>query len=350
MVFKELKIGYVPYLPDLSQPGDRRRFPYFAKRNNVPFEIADKNKFYDIILLTASGNLSQWLIYKKKHPETRFIFEMTDSLIFSSDIFNTLFKGIGRFMLGKETSVYLNYKKLLIRWLSIADVVICSSTELKKNIEQWNNHVVVSLDYLQAETKFLKKDYNINGKMKLVWEGQSVVFPHLLYFKNVFKEVSSFCEFHIITDKRFPSYGGLVKEDINTIIKKLPIDTFFHKWELYSNYRQLSQYDCGLIPLNKKNLFGWHKPANKLISFWFTGLLTLTSDTPAYKEMMNHAGEDLYCAGSEEWVAKILQIKNMKAEEREAIAKMNLNYVRNNYSDEALDLIWEKVFDPEKGL
>ena len=95
MEFKKLKIGYVPYLPDLSQPADRRRFPYFAKRNNVQFEVADKNKPYDIILLTASSNLSGWLIYKKKHPKTKFIFEMVDSLIFSSNIFNTLFKGIG---------------------------------------------------------------------------------------------------------------------------------------------------------------------------------------------------------------------------------------------------------------
>ncbi len=345
MVFKELKIGYVPYLPDLSQPGDRRRFPYFAKRNNVPFEIADKNKFYDIILLTASANLSLWLTYKKKHPETRFIFEMTDSLIFSSDAFSTLFKGIGRFILRKEISVYFNYKKLLIKWLSIADVVICSSTELNKVIKQWNKNVVVSLDYLQNETKFLKKDYIIQGKMKLVWEGQSVVFPHLLYFKDLFKEVSSFCELHVITDEKFPSYGGLIKKDVDIIIKQLPITTIFHKWELYSNYKELSQYDCGIIPLNKKNLFGWHKPANKLISFWFTGLPTLVSDTPAYTELMKNAGNDLYCSCTEEWVAKIHHIRNMKTEERGALAKMNLNFVQHNYSDNALDSIWNQFFE-----
>ncbi|MEP6582769.1 MAG: hypothetical protein ABJA90_00825, partial [Ginsengibacter sp.] len=131
MVPKELNIGYVPYLPDLSQPGDRRRFPYFARRNNVRFEIADENKLYDVILLTASSNLSLWLNYKKKHPGTRFIFEMTDSLIFYSDVFSTLFKGVGRFLLQKEKGLYINYKMLLIKWLSIADVVICSSSELK---------------------------------------------------------------------------------------------------------------------------------------------------------------------------------------------------------------------------
>ena len=136
MDFKKLKIGYVPYLPDLSQPGDRRRFPYFAKRNNVPFEIADKNKEYDIILLTAPANLSKWLLYKRKYPKTKFMFEMVDSLIFSSNIFNTLFKGIGWFILRKETLLYFNHKKLIIKWLKMADVVLCSSTELKKNIEQ----------------------------------------------------------------------------------------------------------------------------------------------------------------------------------------------------------------------
>lgn len=345
MVFKELKIGYVPYLPDLSQPGDRRRFPYFAKRNNVPFEIADEKKSYDIILLTGSANLSLWLMYKKKHPETRFIFEMTDSLIFSNDTFSTLFKGIGRFILRKESELYINYKKLLIKWLKLADAVICSSTELKKIVEKWNKNVIISLDYLQNEAKFLKNNYSIDGKMKLVWEGQSVVFPHLLYFKDVFKEVSSFCELHIITDEKFPSYGGLIKKDVSTIINQLPIITIFHKWEIYDNYKKLSEFDCGIIPLNRKNIFGWHKPANKLISFWFTGLPTIVSDTPAYVEFMKKAGNEMYCSDTSDWVAKIQEIAKMKATERESIAKNNLQFVRNNYSDGSLDLIWYQVFE-----
>jgi len=345
MDFKKLRIGYVPYLPDLSQPADRRRFPYFAKRNNVPFEVADKNREYDIILLTAPANLSLWLIYKKKHPETKFIFEMVDSLIFDSDTFNILFKGIGRYLLKKESSFYPDYKKLLIKWLKIADVIICSSTELRKIISRWNSNVIVSLDYLQNETKFLKQDYTIKGKMKLVWEGQSVVLPHLLIYKEVFKRINSFCELHIITDKKYPVYGRIYKRDVETIINQLPITTIFHKWQLYNNYNELSQCDCGIIPLDKKNAFGWHKPANKLISFWFTGLPTIVSNTPAYIELMNKAGEKLYCSNNDEWVAKIHQVKDMKAEERSAIAKKNLDFVRNNYSDKALDLIWNQIFE-----
>jgi len=344
MDFKKLKIGYVPYLPDLSQPGDRRRFPYFAKRNNIPFEIADKNKEYDIILLTASANLSKWLYYKKSHKQTRFIFEMTDSLILSSGIFNTLFKGVGRFILRKESLPYLNYTEVLKKWLKIADVVLCSSTELKKIILQWNSKVIISLDYLQNETKFLKSDYRINNKMKLVWEGQSVVLPHLLVYKEVFRRVNSFCELHVITDEDYPVYGGVFKKATATILNQLPIDTIFHKWEMFENFKQLSKYDCGIIPLDRSHTFAWHKPANKLISFWFTGLPTLVSDTPAYIEIMKKTGEESYCSSVEDWVTKINDIKNMTEEERASLAQINLAYVTNHYSDDTLDLVWFNVF------
>ena len=348
MNFKELKIGYVPYLPDLSQPGDRRRFPYFAKRNNIPFEIADENKYYDVVLLTAPANLSRWLIYKKKHSTTKFIFEMVDSLIFSTGLFSMRFKGIGRYILGKEEALYIKYNKLLIKWLSIADLVICSSIEVKKTVEKWNKNVVVSLDYLQNEAKFLKENYSIDGKMKLVWEGQSVVLPQLLYFKNVFKEVSAFCELHIITDEKYPFFGGIIKKDITAIIEQLPISTKFHKWELYNNYRELSQFDCGIIPLSTKNVLAWHKPANKLISFWFTGLPTITSCTPAYVELMKVAKNELCCSDTSEWVAKIKEVAGMQAEERKSLAENNLQFVRDRYSDAALDLIWYEIFDKIK--
>jgi hypothetical protein len=340
----KLRIGYVPYLPDLSQPADRRRFPYFAKRNNVAFEVADKNKPYDIILLTAPANLSEWLIYKRKHPKTKFIFEMVDSLIFSPNIFNTLFKGIGWFLLRKETLLYFNYKKLIIKWLKNADIVLCASTELKEIIKKWNKNVVVSPDYMESEYSFVKTDFSIKHKMKLVWEGQSVVLLHFLHFKEVFRQLSPFCELHIITSEKYPKYGKLINRDTAKILKQLPITTKYYKWDLNNNYKIFGQCDCGIIPLNSKNLFGWHKPANKLISFWFTGLPTIVSGTPAYIELMNKAGENLYCLNDEEWIAKIMYVKNMTAEERASIAKKNLNFVKENYSDKGLDVIWNQIF------
>lgn len=345
MNFEELKIGYVPYLPDLSQPGDRRRFPFFAKNNHIKFEIADQNSHYDIILLNAYANLGQWLVYKKKNPGTRFIFEMIDSLIFYPNLFDTLFKGIGKYIQGKESAFHLNYTNILIEWIKAADLVLCSSTGTKNVIEQWNKNVIVSLDYMQNEVIKKKSDYAINGKMKLVWEGQGVVCRHLLHYKELFKRINSFCDLYIITDEIYPKYGGLIKRDISTIIDQLPITTFFHKWEIYKNFEKLIEYDCGIIPLDKKNKMAFYKPANKLISFSFAGLPTVVTDTPAYIEFMKGAGTDLYCANIDEWVSKLKSMKEISAEERQQIAAKNLDYVTKNYSNEALDLSWYRIFD-----
>ncbi len=344
-MYKNLKIGYVPYASDLSHPDDRRRFPYFAKRNDINFEIANAKKVYDVVLLPAPGNLSKWLLYKKRNPGTKFIFEMVDSLTYQSDTFNKLFKGIGRFVIGKETLPCLEHKNLLIKWLQTADVVMCSSPKVKSEVEKLNPNVILSLDYLQNEYKFLKKDYSIRGKMKLIWEGQGVILPHFLYFKEVFKEVSSFCELHIVTSETFPKYGKFINTSVDTILNQLPIKTIFHKWDIYKNQHLFSNADCAIIPLNKNDIYGWHKPANKLLSFWFSGLPTLTSDTPAYSELIYGTSSNTLCASPAEWIEKINLIREMKTEERASLAKHNFSYAQSLFSDEKHDLTWINMFE-----
>ena len=344
MDFTKIKIGYVPYLNDMSQPGNRRRFPYFAKRNKINFEIADPKNDYDIVLVTGQGNLSEWLIYRKHHPHTKFIFEMTDSVIFSADIFRTLFKGAGRYLLKREKSLYLDYKTPVKKWLKLADVVICSSREVKENIRESNKNIIISLDYLESEYRLLKTDFSSGEKLKLVWEGLGVSLHHLLHFKEVFREINSFCELHIITTENFPGWGNLNKVHVNTLLKKFPIHTVFHPWHIDTKDQLLSSCDLGLIPLNKKNLFAWHKPANKLISFWFTGLPALVSNTPAYIDMMDDAGENYYCGEAKEWIAKLKQFRDLDPVERQRLSKKNNDYVKKHFSDEALDEVWKKVF------
>lgn len=339
------KIGYVPYSNDLSQPGDRRRFPYFAKRKHIDYEIADPHKKYGVVILTAPGNLGGWLINKRKNPETIFVFEMVDSLIFLPDFFSRFFKGIGRFLYRKDSRLYLNYRRLIIKWIKISDLILCSSTEIKSKILKWNKNVIVSLDYLENEYKNVKRDFEVQEKIKLVWEGQGSVLPHFLYYKPLFEEINQFCELHIITTEKYSLFGGVDKRDTKKMLRKLPINTVFHKWEINNKDAIICQCDCGIIPLNRGHLFGWHKPANKLISFWFTGLPTIVSDTPAYKELMNKAGDDLFCSDIDDWVKKIHLIKNMTPLEREKISKRNREFVKKNYSDEALDKVWEKIFE-----
>lgn len=348
MKLNKLRFGYVPYSTDLSHPGDRRRFPYFANRNIIEFEVAEDSNHYDVVLLTGQANLSKWLRYKKKHPATRFIFEMTDSVIYSSDLFRTLFKGTGRYLLGRESDLYINYKTPVKKWLQLADVVICSSEAVKESMKEFNANIVVSLDYLESEYQYLKNNFAVGKKMKLVWEGLGDVLPHLLYFKDVLKEVSSFCELHIITSEKYAAFGNVTQKNVSDLLKKFPIETIFHPWNIDTKDQLLSDCDLGIIPLNKNNHFAWHKPANKLISFWFTGLPTLVTNTPAYTKMMNDSGDPMYASTTAEWIEKIKSFYELGEGERKSLAERNHAFVKTHYSDEALDIVWWEIV--KKGL
>lgn len=347
-------IGYVPYMNDMMHPGNRRRFPYFAKRKNIPFKIANTKEAFDYILLTGQSNLSEWLNYKKRNPHTKFIFEMTDSTIFPSDPIRTLLKGPGRYLLGKEENFYLDYKTPVRKWLRMADLVICSSSAVQKKVSKWNSNSVISLDYLESEYRHLKNDFSSRKKLKLVWEGLGVSLHHLWKFKSVFGAVSDFCELHIITKDSFTVWGNFYKKDVKKMLSQLSIDTVFHDWNIDTKDQILADCDLGIIPLNNRNLFAWHKPANKLISFWFCGLPTLVSNTPAYTEFMDAAMNELenpaeippfYCANNQEWIEKIRFYFEMKSSEREKISLQNYEFVNTHYSDESLDKVWETIWE-----
>lgn len=344
MNLKELRIGYVPYLPDLSQPGDRRRFPHFAKRQHIPFEIAQTEKEYDIVLLTATSNQTKWLNYKRRHPKTKFIFEMVDSLVFPFTLFSTLFKGVGRYLIGKESRPLLIYDRILHEWIRIADCVICSNEALKEYVLKINNNAILSLDYLQSEYSTRKQNFEIEGKIKLVWEGQSNVLPQFFSIKNVLKELSSICELHVITTEKYPVISKVYFRSVHLLLDKLPIDTYFHKWDINTHTKILASADCAIIPIDSKNKLTWAKPANKLISFWFTGIPSLVSATPAYKQLMDEAGTGIYCSSTSDWINAIHKIYKMSPVERMHWSERNFHFANKHFSDTTLDEVWKSIF------
>lgn len=341
----EMKIGYVPYSADLTQPGDRRRFPYFARRSDTLYEVADPSKNYDIILLTGSSNLSLWLAYKKKHPHTRFIFEMVDSLIFDPNFYFKIFKGAGRFLNGKEKGLWLNYSRLIFKWIQLADAVLCSNEVLINHVLELNSNAFLSPDYLESEYHLRKKNYALqDGRMNLVWEGLSSVVPFFSEYRDMLAEVSSFCKLHIISNEKYPAIPGLYYKDTRAYLKQLPIETIFYPWDLNTHNEILVKGDCAIIPINRKMNFAWNKPANKLVSFWFSGLPTITSDTPAYLQLMNGAELEWSASNKREWVDKLKALYEMKPEARAAIGEKGFRYAKEHFSDEKLDSIWQSAF------
>src|SRR3989344_8916382 len=77
MDLKQLRIGYVPLSHNLDKPGDRRRFVYYAKSRNLPFEIATPDEKYDVAVVSQSADLSIWSGYDKG----KIVYDFIDSYL-----------------------------------------------------------------------------------------------------------------------------------------------------------------------------------------------------------------------------------------------------------------------------
>ncbi len=58
------RIGYAPFSSSLTHPGDRRRFPAYAKARGIPFELARPDENYDLVVLTELADISVWPNYR----------------------------------------------------------------------------------------------------------------------------------------------------------------------------------------------------------------------------------------------------------------------------------------------
>src|SRR3989442_5758220 len=75
----DLRIGYVPYSPDLTQPGDRRRFCHYAAKRKLRFEIARPEERYDLVVLSSRGDLSVWADYRP--GQAWIVYDLIDSYL-----------------------------------------------------------------------------------------------------------------------------------------------------------------------------------------------------------------------------------------------------------------------------
>ena len=89
----------------------------------------------------------------------------------------------------------------------------------------------------------------------------------------------------------------------------------------------------------------WNKPENKLLLLWEIGIPTLTSDTPAYRSVMDFAGLDFYCSSSEEWVQKIKKYAISSIEYRKELADKANDYLHKFHNRDKILKNWDSIFD-----
>src|SRR5258708_35680957 len=128
-----LRIGYSPCSESLQLPGDRRRFCYYARKRNLAFEIARPTEIYDIVLVTAPGDISVWKDYGK--GRAKIIYDQVDAYLTTPSLsLKGLLRGAAKFAARQNRHLLLNYTAGIKEMCRRADAVICSTAEQQRDI------------------------------------------------------------------------------------------------------------------------------------------------------------------------------------------------------------------------
>jgi hypothetical protein len=318
------KVGFSALRNDFSRPDARRRFAHYARMRGLPFEAAQPDTPYDLVVSTMGGDLSVW---SKLPRSSKLVLDFVDSYfaIPRADA-KAAARGIIKFAIGHTRSLHVDYRALMEAACRRADAVVCCTEEQRQSILPFCANVHPILDF-QPETGFAHKTgWKAGEPFHIVWEGLPQNLGEFSVLAGVLKELKSRRKItlHLVTDLELARVStDVLKQPTQRFVKKvLGIDdVFLYQW----NHRTLSAIatacDLAVIPLRLDDAFAAGKSENKLILFWRMGLPVVCSATNAYRRAAQGAGLEhtgMLCATADEWTRAIERFIDDEAVRREA--------------------------------
>ena len=346
MDFDELRsktIGYSPVAQDLSSAGDRRRFIYYADQLGLNWEFCQLDTNYDIVYITTMANISDWINYKKFHPETVLIFDINNSFFFNQNFWWNFARGFSRFISRRESKFYFNYNNAYHEMFKYADIVVCPTDSAKEYISKFNPNVHISFDFFEEDIAIRKSKYINNHPLIMVWEGMGLTAKHILTIAPVLEKFQGKILLKIVSDRSY-KYGGLFPVNVPKLFRGLKFDYEFIDWEKDSFSKHIIEADVAIIPLDKSDKVALHKPENKLILFWQHGIPVLTTDTPAYLKAFSEVDYNLTCGNLKEWEKKLDLFISGKFNSKQHMNSVN-NYLQKYRCKEMFMMTWDRIFD-----
>src|ERR687885_693894 len=94
-----LRVGYAPLSPSLEQPGDRRRFVYYAQRRGVDFELADPAEDYDVVVVSQRADIVRWAEHRGR---ARLVYDLIDAYLAGpAGDWKSRGRGLAKFAIGE---------------------------------------------------------------------------------------------------------------------------------------------------------------------------------------------------------------------------------------------------------
>ena len=338
------KIAFDPISRDLNHPADRRRFTYFAKTMGLNYEIYDRKKNYDIVILSETSDISLWRRSKK---DFKIIFNLNDSYLSERNNIKSKLRGLGKFITRQNRFLELDFSKALQNMCLRADAVICSTDMQRGILNNYSDNIHLMFDAHFDEINLKKESYEMHKPFRLVWEGlptnahQLLTLSKLIYNSRIKEKI----ELHVVTDKSFYKFlNKYFKVNIRNLLKTLEIKTTFHEWTIENLQKVVINCDLGVIPINNKEPMMAGKPENKLLLMWRMALPVLVSSTPAYEKVMKQANQDNYIDQESEWIRLIEEFMKSPSKRRQA-GVSGYNFVKLNYSKKEFINRWINLFN-----
>lgn len=304
-----LRIGYVPYSPDFSAPGDRRRFCRFASLAGLKYELPRPSTRYDVVVISSLADLPSWS--QSVRGATKLIFDLPDSYLdIDRHELKSRLRGPAKFLLGQHSHLEWSYHSSLERMCARAEAVLCSTPEQRQRILPFNSNAFDILDFQGGAARRTKTDYSREETFNLVWEG----LPENIFTLDLV--VSTLARFlrqrkvalHVITNLEYRVVNGPVPHfSTSSLLRRhmKGVPAYLYQWNELMFATLATACDLAVIPMNMNIPIYRAKAENKLLLFWRLGLPTLTSPTPAYSRAMRQARVDMTCADQEDWERKL---------------------------------------------
>jgi len=348
---RDLRIGYVPCSESFNRPGDRRRFCSYAKKRNIQFEIARDSEPYDVVIVTAAGDISVWSEYTRGNA--RIVYDLVDSYLavprFDS---KALLRGLAKYAAGQNKYLLWNYRAGIERMCQRADAVICSTIEQREQIHPHCQNVHIILDFHDTVVRTSKKDYFAGDIFNFVWEGLPGNLAFLSEIRDVLLDLRKHhrIAIHAITALRYGKYLGgrfgqrRAEDDARKIFEPL----YLYAWNEATCSQIICACDLALIPVPLQDPLCSGKPENKLLLFWRMGMPVVVSGTRAYTRTMQQCGLSMACQSLADW-RETLERYILEESARRDAGQKGRAFAEQRCGEGRMLEQWDAVFDSVLG-
>lgn len=304
-----MRIGYAIKSSKNQLYNQRRRFPFYAKKLNLKYEIANFNQTYDYVIINASSDLTIWLNYNKG----KLIFEYLNSSLDEKLSLKVFFRGLAKFIFRKNKILFLNQKKLIRNICKKSYAVVCNSFEQYLTLKKLNKNIYIILDS-HYDIPYLRSEINNDKKINLIWEGQAENLGGFIKFSEIIKNsnLRNKVKIYFITDLFFYKFmKSLIKVNTHKYLTKILKDIEFeiHEWTIENLIKYSKISHAAIIPFLNKNM-DIFKSENKLHIFWKLGLPVISSMNYSYEREMNKFKIDLIAKKDFDWIKLISSLSN----------------------------------------